>query len=605
MASLESIPHNNTTLSQFTGNFHPTFGTSKVYSTNIFSKDCRFSHYGKKRRAWEYIVLLCSILTIIEITFVFIVYPEITFPQYLPFFLIDIVHAFDYYVITHTIFITNGEIIGDTDIIKQLYGRTALWIDLASIIPLGWIGVAAKSSIAYLVLSLNKLLRLYRGWRAFRTTRTQLPYIGSVLTILPFFFVLLFTIHIFSCILILTASAEGIEDSWAGPYYLQDYSRLQLYVVGFYFVLTTVSTIGYGDIVPKTNTEIIVMIFVQIIGVLMHAFITSNMVYVFFNPLESDFINQYKVSQDYLKFKKVDMDKRKEVRNFCQYYWETTGAAGGIRNILKNLPKSLRTNIKLELTNNFFTSTVSFSSLSKGQLAKIAKIIKHVTFSPGSYLYTQGELCNCMLFVGRGITQIIADGQVIATMASNETTVHGENQMLLGSQCATSIRALTYVDAWVLYKDDLSNLMRHRGYIRNLMMQSIAVAFPVVIDDIAKNMLGEEMAQKMLKKLRANPGEVFKERIPTMNTKSTIPRLSGFSRGSIHITGGEAEALLGQEKEKEKAKELVDQQNPLSNQTMDQPPDNTNNSILFNDNKQGKSDSDDNATNPNGDDVIL
>ena len=599
MASLESIPHNNTTLSQFTGNFHPSFGTSRVYSTNLFSKDCRFSHYGRKRRAWEYLVLLCSILTIIEITFVFIVYPQITFVQYLPFFIIDIIHAIDHFVITRTIFITNGEIIGDTDIIKQLYGKTSLWINLISIIPLGWIGVAANSSITYLVLSLNKVLRLYRGWIAFRTTRTQLPYIGSVLTILPFFFVLLFAIHMFSCILIIVASAEGVENSWAGTYYEQNYNTLQLYVVGFYFVLTTVSTIGYGDIVPKTNTEIIVMIFVQIIGVLMHAFITSNMVYVFFNPLESDFINQYKVSQDYLKFKKVDMDKRKEVRNFCQYYWETTGAAGGIRNILKNLPKSLRTNIKLELTNNFFTSTVSFSSLSKGQLAKIAKIIKHVTFSPGSYLYTQGETCNCMLFVGRGITQIMADGQVIATMACNEATVHGENQMLLGSQCATSIRALTYVDAWVLYKDDLSNLMRHRGYIRNLMMQSIAVAFPVVIDDIARNMLGEELGQKMLKKLRANPGEVFKERIPTMTTKAHVPMISGFNRGSMHLPTTEVEEMLNKEKE-EAARD-----NPLSTSEPNLlVPSSNKNSLLIDNNSQEKSD-DDNATTPHGDDIIL
>ena len=540
----------NTALAQYTDTFQWQ-STPKEYSSNIFSDDCRFSHYGRGRRIWEYLILFMSLIAPFEISFIYIVYPEITFAQYLPFFLVDLLFIADHRVIKRTIFISHGELIDDPEKIADLYGSVALWVHLISLIPLGWIGIVAKSSLAYLILSINKLLRLHRAFVAYQTTRKQLPYIGSLLTILPLFFFLFFSIHVFSCILLITARVEKLENSWLQNFVSDNYSSLKLYVIGIYFTLTTVSTIGYGDISPKTNSETITMIFVQVIGVFMHAFITSNMVYVFVNPLESDFINHYKVTQDYLRFKKIDDDKRKEVRNFCQYYWETTGAAGGVRNILKNLPKTLRTTIKLELTSKFFASTVSFSSLSPGQLEKVAKIIKHVTFSPGSFLAVQGEKCTCMLFVGKGIIQIIADGQVIASQSCTESTVHGENQMLLGSQCSTSIKALTYADAWVLYKDDLSNLLRTRGYIRNLVMQSIAVAFPVMIEDIARNMLGD-MAPRMLSKLRANQGEIFTERVPKLRqSQQAHPRITQVAHSTSVPNNIEHEKVNNREEEED------------------------------------------------------
>lgn len=495
---------------------------SMRYSSNIFDSNARFSHYNRFRRAWEYTMFLVSLLSIAEISFVYFVDPKITIAEYVPFFILDILFGIDHYVIRRTLCISGGEIVDDPYKIKLAYGKVLLLLHLISIFPLGWIGIIVKMKVVYFVLSLNKWLRLTRAYTTWKNTNNLLPYIGSLATIIPSFIVLLFVTHIFGVILIIMNEAEKTPVTWATEFINQGYSNIKLYIVSLYFVLTTVSTIGYGDITPKTNIEVITMIFVHLIGVIMHTAIIARMISVFTNTVEQSFITQYKVAQDFLKFKKISDERRIEVRNFCQYYWETTGATGGVRNLLRYIPKALRTTIKLEMTRDFFNSTVSFNALSPGQLAKIANIIKHITFSPGSYLCKQGEKCNFMLFVGRGLISIIVDDVVIATESCTQSTVHGENQMLLGSQCATSIRALTYVDAWVLYQDDLSNLMKHHGYIRNLMMQSIAVAYPVMVDDIAYHMLGD-MAQKILTKLRKDNQQIFVDRIPTMRMSESIP----------------------------------------------------------------------------------
>lgn len=378
--------------------------------------------------------------------------------------------------------------------------------------------------IVYLVLSVNKLLRLTRAYTSFKNTNNLLPYIGSFATLIPWFVILIFVVHIFAVVLHIMQQYEKSNDCWSQTFKDQNYSSVMIYIVAIYFVLTTVSTVGYGDIYPRTSPEVVTMIFIEVIGVIMHTLLIARMITVFFNTAEQSFMLQYKVTQDYMKFKHVSEERRREVRNFCQYYMESTGATGGVRNLLKNIPKSLRTTIKLELTRGFFESTVSFSALSPSQLSRVANIIKHITFSPGSYLCKQGEQCHFLLFPGRGLISIIVDNQVIATESCNSRTVHCESQMLLGSQCATSIRALTYVDAWVLYKDDLTNLMLHSGFIRSLMMQSIAAAFPVMIEDIAHHMLGDS-APIMLKKLRKEePIDLFQKSSPrTMRLSQSIP----------------------------------------------------------------------------------
>ncbi|EAY07248.1 cation channel family protein [Trichomonas vaginalis G3] len=527
--------NNNDALSTMVS--HYKYATMR-YSSNILDKNCRFSHYNRFRRAWEYIMFFLSLMCFAEITFVYFIYPQLKFVYYIPFFIPDILFAADHFIIRRTLCISGGEIVDDTEKIKKAYGNFLLIIHLISIFPLSWIGIIIKYRHVYLILSLNKMLRITRAYTTFMNINNLLPYMGSFATIIPAFMILLFVTHIFAVIMIIISNAESKPESWTTPYKDRGFTPIMLYITAIYFVLTTVSTVGYGDITPETNVEVITIIFVQIIGVIMHTAIIARMISVFVNTLEQSFITQYKVAQDFMKFKKIDNERRKEVRNFCQYYWETTGATGGVRNLLRNIPKALRTTIKLEMTRPFFDATVSFNALSPGQLAKVAHVIKHITFSPGSYLCKQGEKCNFMLFVGRGIISIIVDDVAIASESCTQSTVHGENQMLLGTNCATSIRALTYVDAWVLYQEDLSNLMRHHGYIRNLMMQSIASAYPVMFDDIANHMLGD-IAPKLLLKFRKQNGEVFQNRIPTMRLSESRPRMDMIIQ---NLSGGETDA---------------------------------------------------------------
>jgi len=70
---------------------------------------------------------------------------------------------------------------------------------------------------------------------------------------------------------------EESFESWIFENGFQDYGSFDLYVVSFYFVITTIATVGYGDISPWTTPERIIGVIIVILGVTSFTFATGSL----------------------------------------------------------------------------------------------------------------------------------------------------------------------------------------------------------------------------------------------------------------------------------------------------------------------------------------
>jgi len=87
-----------------------------------------------------------------------------------------------------------------------------------------------------------------------------------------------------TCIWIITGKfqLETVDrTSWGDPYahYLDDEGDpdIGLYLTSFYFIITTMSTVGYGDISGQNNLERTVSIVLMLVGVISFSFATGSL----------------------------------------------------------------------------------------------------------------------------------------------------------------------------------------------------------------------------------------------------------------------------------------------------------------------------------------
>ena len=162
-------------------------------------------------------------------------------------------------------------------------------IDFISVIPFDAImiygqinRIARISRITklYKIIRMSKMIRLAK----FGKIRTKLfKNFSSVMEItagldrLIFLSMVFFLmIHIIACFWIFIAKFdETSKDNWIYSKGFQDFSEYDLYMSSFYFSVTTIVTVGYGDITAISSGEKLVAVFLMLIGVIAFSFATG------------------------------------------------------------------------------------------------------------------------------------------------------------------------------------------------------------------------------------------------------------------------------------------------------------------------------------------
>ena len=58
---------------------------------------------------------------------------------------------------------------------------------------------------------------------------------------------------------------------------MSDMAPVEKYIISIYFCISTMTTVGYGDLSPNTTIEQIFGIFIMVLGVLVFTFISGSL----------------------------------------------------------------------------------------------------------------------------------------------------------------------------------------------------------------------------------------------------------------------------------------------------------------------------------------
>jgi len=125
------------------------------------------------------------------------------------------------------------------------------------------------------ISKLSKLVRMTRLARLLKIVKNQKKLVSQVseklslnagwdrlILLTTFFF---FFLHLSSCIFLVITQLEDSRTLFFTPYLpLSDY---ELYVLSTYFIMTTITTVGYGDVKAETAVERVYAMLVMAVGV--------------------------------------------------------------------------------------------------------------------------------------------------------------------------------------------------------------------------------------------------------------------------------------------------------------------------------------------------
>lgn len=203
------------------------------------------------------------------------------------YFLLDmIINFFVPYMDSNYVYITSKPKIAMNYLMSSWF-----YIDVLSIMPMNYFLDErhswnkyirlSKAPRLYKILKMTKLMRTMRKKNRWLLRRFfsffQKGGYDIIINNIPFFIIIVMVSHVLACIWHFFNSGISEPDSWITSNGFNEEATADRYVSVMYFVYTTMTTTGYGDLTPNTISERLMGLGMMSIGVIIFAYIFQKM----------------------------------------------------------------------------------------------------------------------------------------------------------------------------------------------------------------------------------------------------------------------------------------------------------------------------------------
>uniref|UniRef100_A0A665U4G8 Potassium voltage-gated channel subfamily H member 1-like n=1 Tax=Echeneis naucrates TaxID=173247 RepID=A0A665U4G8_ECHNA len=476
-------------------------------------------HYCLFKTTWDWVILILTFYTAIMVPYnVSFKTKQNNVTWLVVDSIVDVIFLVDIVLNFHTTFVgPAGEVISDPKLIRMNYVKTWFVIDLLSCLPYDVINafenvdeVSASNMILPPPLPLQgisslfsslKVVRLLRLGRVARKLDHYIEYGAAVLVLLVCVFGL--AAHWLACIWYSIGDYEVIDedtntvrmDSWlfllgetvGTPYRFNASgsgrweggpSKDSVYITSLYFTMTSLTSIGFGNIAPNTDGEKIFAVAMMMIGSLLYATIFGNVTTIFQQMYANT--NRYHEMlnsvRDFLKLYQVPKGLSERVMDYIVSTWSMSRGIDTDK-VLQICPKDMRADICVHLNRKVFKEHPAFRLASDGCLRALAMEFQTVHCAPGDLIYHAGESVDSLCFVVSGSLEVIQDDEVVAILGKGD--VFGDifwKEMTLAQSCA-NVRALTYCDLHIIKRDALQKVLEFYSNFANHFSRNLVLTY--------------------------------------------------------------------------------------------------------------------------------
>ncbi|XP_068161061.1 potassium voltage-gated channel subfamily H member 4 [Antennarius striatus] len=421
-------------------------------------------HYSVSKALWDWLILLATFYVAVTVPY------NVSFTPYddtvtaerstiVSDIVVEMLFILDIILNFRTTYVSqSGQVVYESRSICIHYATTWFFVDLVAALPFDLL-YAFNITVTSLV-HLLKTVRLLRLLRLLQKLDRYSQYSAMVLTLLMSVFALL--AHWMACIWYMIGRKEiETNQNWEIGWLHELGKRLEMpytngtvggptvrssYIAALYFTLSSLTSVGFGNVCANTDAEKIFSICTMLVGALMHALVFGNVTAIIqrMYSRRSLYHTRMKDLKDFIRVHRLSQQLKQRMLEYFQTTWSVNNGID-VNELLHDFPDELRADIAMHLNKDILQLPV-FKGASRGCLRSMSLHIKTSFCVPGEYLIRQGDALHANYFVCSGSLEVLKDSMVLAILGKGDligSDLPGSDQVI---KTNADVKALTYCD---------------------------------------------------------------------------------------------------------------------------------------------------------------
>ena len=314
---------------------------------------------------------------------------EIFFHYIKKFFIVDLISAIPYYTIIKSIALNRYLKYGITKTCSKYYNHKINdYFQIFEILKL----IKVFKCVSRTNVSTNYLLNILNSYTFFEN--------WSHLIFNIFFFFLL--LHLTSCIHIFISSTS--YPNWIILNNLNFSSLPTIYLTSVYFILTTVTSVGYGDIIGKTFTEFCFQIIILIFGLIAYSWLISSISnYVKENSKHNEIFTKKIGMLNEIKLEHPNMPNELYDKIYLHLEYINLKQKKDKSSLIESLPHTITKSLLYEMYKPIIENFNFFKNFKNSEfIMRVISKLRPIIAAKNDMLLEQGEIIEETFFVKQG-----------------------------------------------------------------------------------------------------------------------------------------------------------------------------------------------------------